>query len=312
MPLRDIRGHRRLTDLLARSIERGALPPASIFAGQTGVGKRATAIAVAQALNCTGSGFQVPGSGFDACGSCKSCDRIARDVHPDVLIVEPGDSGNIKLRRTPGDNAGFVIEEVIERIGFKPFEGKRRVVIVDEADAMVLQAQNALLKTLEEPPPSSIFILVTARPDSLLPTVRSRCIRLWFAAGGTSDVDADARAVAERVLTRAAGSEAIPARLDAAKDLLSNTGRGGASDREQLSGYLHAMASLLRDAEIVATGADRRALANPDSQAVLDRLAGAYRGERGVRAFAAVDQGLVALERNAGVKVVADWVALQL
>ena len=233
-------------------------------------------------------------------------------MHPDVLIVEPGDSGNIKLRRTPGDNAGFVIEEVIERIGFKPFEGKRRVVIVDEADAMVLQAQNALLKTLEEPPPSSIFILVTARPDSLLPTVRSRCIRLWFAAGGTSDVDADARAVAERVLTRAAGSEAIPARLDAAKDLLSNTGRGGASDREQLSGYLHAMASLLRDAEIVATGADRRALANPDSQAVLDRLAGAYRGERGVRAFAAVDQGLVALERNAGVKVVADWVALQL
>src|SRR5207244_5892960 len=167
---------------------------------------------------------------------------------PDVPMVEPGDNGSIKIKQ---------VRDIVDAAAYRPFEGRRRVVIFDDADALVPAAQNALLKTLEEPPPSSIFILVTARPDSLLPTVRSRCIRLWVAAGGTSDVDADARAVAERVLTRAAGSEAIPARLDAAKDLLSNTGRGGASDREQLSGYLHAMASLLRDAEIVATGADR-------------------------------------------------------
>jgi DNA polymerase III delta prime subunit len=201
---------------------------------------------------------------------------------------------------------------VNDRVGYRPFEGRRRAVIVDEADAMVPHAQNALLKTLEEPPPSSVFMLVTARPDALLPTVRSRCIRLWFAESGSREIDADARAVAERVLVRAAGSDAVGQRLDAAKDLLSNTGRGGAGDRDQLSGYLQAMASLIRDAEIVAIGADRRALANPDSQPVLDRLASAYRGDRGVRAFAAIDQGLVALDRNAGVKVVADWVALQL
>ncbi len=297
MPFRDIRGHRRLTDLLARSIERGALPPASIFAGPSGIGKRATALAVAQVLNC------LQPKNADACGSCKACDRIARGVHPDVLIVEPGDSGSIKIEQ---------IRDVNDRVGYRPFEGRRRAVIVDEADALVPQAQNALLKTLEEPPPSSVFILVTARPDALLPTVRSRCIRLWFAESGSREIDANACAVAERVLTRTAGNDAVAARLDAAKDLLSNTGRGGAGDREQLSGYLQAMASLLRDAEIVVTGADRRALANPDSQAVLDRLADAYRGERGVRAFAAVDQGLVALDRNAGVKVVADWVALQL
>jgi len=303
MPLRDIRGHRRLIELLARSIERGALPPASIFAGPSGVGKRATALAVAQLINCQSPVSSPQSPVPDACGTCAACSRIARGVHPDVLVVEPGDSGNIKMEP---------IRDAIDRTGFKPFEGRRRVVIIDEADALVPGAQSALLKTLEEPPPSSIFILVTARPDALLPTVRSRCIRLWFAADGASAVDEEARAVAERVLVRAAGSDAVAPRLDAAKDLLTNTGRGGASDREQLSAYLRAMASLLRDAEVLATGADERAIANPDSREALQRLSAAYRGDRGVRAFAAVDQGLVALDRNAGVKVVADWVALQL
>jgi len=306
VPFRDIKGHRRLTDLLARSIERGALPPASIFAGPSGVGKRAAAIAVAQALNC------LDVTSGDACGVCAACSRIARGVHPDVVVVEPNENGNIKLRLSPGEKYRLVIDEVIERTGFKPFEGRRRVVIVDEADAMIREAQNALLKTLEEPPASSIFILVSARPDSLLPTVRSRCIRLWFAAGNAGEIDVEARAVAQRVLARAAVDDKVNTRLDAAKDLLSNTGKGGAGDREQLAGYLRAMASLLRDAEIVATGADTRVLANLDAQPQVEHLAAAYKGERGIRAFAAVDQGLVALDRNAGVKIVADWVALQL
>src|SRR5579864_8924526 len=296
MPLRDIRGHRRLTELLARSIERGTLPPASIFAGSAGVGKRSAAIAVAQALNCLNL------KDGDACGTCAACTRIDRGVHPDVLVVEPGDSGNIKMDP---------IREAIDRTAFKPFEGRRRVVLIDEADAMIPQAQNALLKTLEEPPASSVFILVTARPDSLLPTVRSRCIRLWFAASGAAQIDLESRAVAERVLTAAAARDDVNTRLNAAKDLLSNTGRGGAGDREQLSDYLRAMASLLRDVEILSTGADPGTIANAEARPELERLASAYRGDRGVRAFTAVDQGLVALDRNAGVKVVADWVALQ-
>src|SRR5436190_19818239 len=302
MPFRDLTGHRRLTELLARSIDRGTLPPSSIFAGSS-QDKRAAAIAVAQALNCPQR------AGGDACGTCATCARIARGAHPDVLIVEPNENGNIKLRLSSGEKYRLVIDEVIERTGFKPFEGHRRVVIVDEADAMIRDAQNALLKTLEEPPPSSIFILVTARPDSLLPTVRSRCIRLWFAADGTADVDAGARAVAERVLTLTAGRDDVNSRLGAAKDLLSNTGKGGAGDRTQLSEYPRAMASLLRDAEILSTGADASTIANADAEPILEKLAAAYKGERGVRAFAAVDQGLVALDRNAGVKIVADWVA---
>ena len=110
---------------------------------------------------------------------CAACRRIERGVHPDVLTIEPGDTGSIKIEP---------IRDVIDRAGFRPFEGRRRVVIIDEADALVAQAQNALLKTLEEPPSASVFLLVSSMPDALLPTVRSRCPRLRFAALPVADV----------------------------------------------------------------------------------------------------------------------------
>jgi len=337
MPFRDVIGHRRIVALLARSIARESLPPSLIFTGPAGVGKRLTALAVAQALNCLAptstAAFEI-----DACGACAACTRIARGVHPDVLIVEPGDNGSIKVDQ---------VRELIDRAAYRPFEGRRRAVIIDEADALVTAAQNALLKTLEEPPSRSVFTLVTARPDALLPTVRSRCPRLAFRPLPAHDIaaalvarghgEADARAVAatadgslgqaleasagelvaardvaQHVLAQAAAGGAPGRRIESAKDLLTKTGAGGAGDRQQLAAHLRAMASLLRDLELLSTRADARALANPDVQPALERLTDAYRGERGVRAFTAVDRALVALERNASVKIVADWLVLQL
>src|SRR5206468_1176722 len=87
-----------------------------------------------------------------------------RGIHPDVLVVEPGDTGSIKIEQ---------IRDLNERTAYRPFEGRRRVVIIVDADALVASAQNALLKTLEEPPPSSVFILVTSMPDQVLPTESS-------------------------------------------------------------------------------------------------------------------------------------------
>jgi DNA polymerase-3 subunit delta' len=305
LPFRDVTGHRRLLDLLARSITRNTLPPSLIFEGPSGSATRATAIAVAQALNCTELGTEknVELRTVDACGKCAACAKIARGVHPDVLVVEPGESGTIKVEQ---------VREINDRAGYRPFEGRRRVVIVDQADALVGAAQNALLKTLEEPPSSSVFLLLTSRPDMLLPTVRSRCIRLRFAEGAEVEIDEEARDDAGRVLADAARASDPGSRLDSAKDLLPNSNMSSAEQREHVAARLRAMESLLRDVEVLATRADEGALANADVRSALERLTQAYAGERGVRAFTAIDQALMALDRNAGVKVVADWLVLRL
>jgi DNA polymerase-3 subunit delta' len=279
-------------------------------------------------------------SGFerDACGACPSCRRIARGIHPDVLLVEPGDTGSIKIEQ---------VRDVVDRAGYRPFEGRRRVVIINEADAMVEAAQNALLKTLEEPPSASVFILVSSIPDALLPTVLSRCPRLRF--GGLTPVEVaevlirdhgyaeplartaaanadgsiaqalgaqsadlvEAREAAQRVLEQAAGS-ADPVRLlESAKELTGRRPTTGA-ERDQLALCLRALASLLRDIGMIVTGSALDSLANADVQSELAPLVRAFTAERAERAFAAVDHALGALERNASPKLVADWLVLQL
>jgi DNA polymerase-3 subunit delta' len=338
MPFRDVVGHVRLIDLLTRSVAGGTLPPSLLLAGPAGVGKHLTAVAVAQSLNCTdGSRFTVPGSGADACGTCAACTRIARAVHPDVLFVSPSENGNIKIEP---------VRDAIDRAQYRPFEGRRRVVIIDDADALITPAQNALLKTLEEPTPSSVFILVTARPDMLLPTVLSRCPQLRFRPLTVADIvsalmtrgrsETEARAVAataggslgqalqmsagelvesrelaQRVLTQAAAEHDPARRVETAQRLIAKS-PSGVIERDELATHLRAMAVLLRDVEVLATGADDRALANADVRPALEKLTNAYQGARGTRAFAAIDRALFALERNAGVKLVADWLVLQL
>ena len=323
---------------MSRAIARGTLPPALLLAGPRGVGKRRTALAIAETLNCldlrTSSDLET-----DACGACASCKRIARGVHPDVITVEPGETGSIKIEP---------VRDVIDRAQFRPFEGRRRTVIVDEADALMPAAQNALLKTLEEPPSATSFILVSSMPDALLATVRSRCSRLRFAPLAPDEVaatlvrdhgyaEADARAAAaeadgslalalearsvglaaarasaQRLLEDAARTSDPTRRLEAAKELTAAKGSGGAGERDQLAVCLRTVSSLLRDVGILASRGDARALANADLEPVLARLAATFDGDRAARAFSAVDRALAALERNASPKVVADWLVLQI
>src|SRR6478609_8131252 len=260
MSFRELVGHGPLLQLLARTVGRKAVPASLIFSGPDGVGKRTTAVALAQALNCERPEpwGDVDDPGLTACGTCSSCRRVARGVHADVLRLEPGDTGAIKVDQ---------VREAIDRAAYRPFEGKRRVVIIDSADALLPEAQNALLKTLEEPPPASMFVLVTSRPDVLLPTVRSRCQRLRFGrlepgevaavlsrdhgyaesearaaasasdgsvasalAGGSEDF-AEARDAAASLLERVASSSDPRRRIDSAKLLM---GRGAGTDRDEL------------------------------------------------------------------------------
>ncbi len=343
MPFKDITGHAHIHELLARAASRGSLPPSLIFAGPEGVGKRATAMALAQMLNClalppAGSGTD-DGDGPvpDACGVCAACRRIMRGVHADVLVVEPGETGSIKVEQ---------VREAIDRTAYRPFEGRRRVVIIDAADALVMPAQDALLKTLEEPPPASVFVLVTSKPDVLLPTVRSRCQRLRFgrlspadvaavlmgaheyserdafaaaslsdgsvgaALEGSSEGVVDARDAAVELLETVAASTDPHRRLQGAK-ALGGAGRG-TSDRDALARRLQALSSILRDLGVLLSRADERSLANADLRPRLERLQRSFDGERALRAFSAVDRAQHALERNASPKIVADWIAFQI
>jgi DNA polymerase-3 subunit delta' len=331
MPFRNIVGHRKILELLSRSIAGGSLPPSLIFSGPEGVGKRAVAQAVAQALNCA-----APVHG-DACGDCPACKRIARSVHPDVLEVVPGDTGVIKLEQ---------VREISERIIYRPFEGRRRVTIINDADTLMAAAQNALLKTLEEPPSSSVFILVTSRPDALLPTVRSRCSQVRFGRLSAADVAialerdhkyakrealavaaasdgsvgralsakaeefSEARRDAEALLHASGGRSDARARVERAKDLVKGSGPA-ASEREHLGIRLQTLSSLARDLGLLAAGGDVALLANLDLRDELNALSRSFDSERALGLFAAVDRAQDALDRNVSPKVVADWLALQ-
>jgi DNA polymerase-3 subunit delta' len=363
MPFRDIVGHEHVLGLLSRAAVRGTLPPSLIFAGPSGVGKHLAAVALAQLLNCeklhsspeglraetdprthgptdprtlgpTDPGTHGP---TDPCAECAACRRIARRVHADVLFLEPGETGSIKIEQ---------IREAIERSAYRPFEGRRRVVIINDADAIVSEAQNALLKTLEEPPPASTFVLITDRPDTLLPTVRSRCQRIRFGSLAPADVagvlmrqhafdEKDAHAAASlsegsigraleeesepfvaareaalQLLQRSAATSAPGARIQAAI-MLPGAGRGKA-DRDALAQSLVALSSILRDLGLLSAKADPASLANADLKKPLESLLRAFHADRILSAFSSVGRALEALDRNASPKIVADWLALQL
>jgi DNA polymerase III subunit delta' len=331
VPFREIAGHDHLKQLIARAAVRGTLPPSLIFAGPAGVGKAMMALALAQFLNCLAPAEE------DACGECASCRRIVRGVHADVLRIEPGDTGSIKIDQ---------IREAIERAAYRPFEGRRRVVIIDHAEQMVVNAQDAILKTLEEPPNASTFILVTDTPDTLLPTIRSRCQRLRFGRLSPGDVaevliarheyaEADAHAAAslsdgsvgraleggseDFVDARAAALQLLETVADdppPARRIMGAMNLPGASrskaDRDALGQSLRALASILRDLVALTAQADERALANADLRPKLQRLLRSFDNERSLRAFAAVDRALNALDRNASPKIVADWLSFQI
>jgi DNA polymerase-3 subunit delta' len=240
-----------------------------------------------------------------------------------------------------------VIRDVLARTAYRPFEGRKRVVLVREADTLEPSSQNALLKSLEEPPPSTSFILTTAAPGALLPTVRSRAMTLGFGPLTPAEVasvlvrdhgrsESDARTTAQL----AGGSVGQALALDAhglailretALLLLQETsrrtdaqGRLGVAaavvtgpskkerSREELATILRLSAAMLRDIEVINSRADPAVLANPVVRDELEALAPRFSGDRARDAFAAVDRALYAVERNAGAKVVAEWLALQM
>ena len=162
----EIVGHRRQLEILRLALTSGRLHHAYLFVGPEGIGKRMLATALAQAVHC---GARVG----DFCGSCVNCTRIADGNHPDVRIIEPlAGKKEISIQQ---------VREFERELNYRSFTGKRKIIIVDPATLMNLASQNALLKTLEEPPQDSLIILIASSAGGLLPTLRSRCLRISFA-----------------------------------------------------------------------------------------------------------------------------------
>ncbi|BDG08039.1 DNA polymerase III subunit delta' [Anaeromyxobacter paludicola] len=327
MPFAEIIGQDRAVGSLRAALARGALHHAYLFGGPAGVGKGAAARLLAQAANCEGPAA----AGADACGACGPCTRIARGLHPDVLFLaeerEMAKAGRWEPKggRTPSKE--IVVDQIRElvdrRLGMKRFEGRRRFVVVDPADAMNVQAQNALLKTLEEPPDDTTLVLVSSSPDGLLATIKSRCLRVPFAplpdelvsarllAEGWEPAAARvAAALAGGSLGRALGldAEALEERRQAVEEAasldpadagawLGYAARAG-KDRDLARETCELLLVWLRDVLAVGVAGDGATLALPDLAPLSRRAAEALPPPAVLRRRDRVQQALRALRQN--------------
>jgi len=176
MSFKDIVGQEKAVEMLSGIIERQRVASSYLFCGEPGIGKKTAAINFAKALNCLDpdslrEGHPTGHNRFDAWDECESCVKIDAGTHPDFLLVSP-EERQIRIEE---------IRIIDDALSFKPYEGKKKVVIVDDAETMNIAAANAFLKMLEEPPKDSVIILVSSKPDVLPSTIRSRCSRINFA-----------------------------------------------------------------------------------------------------------------------------------
>jgi len=268
MSFKTIKGQDRAVKVLKSYSANSTLQGGYIFSGPQGIGKRLAAKEVAKALNCEKLGP-------DSCGNCASCQRIEHGQHPDIHIIESAES-DIKIED---------IRSLQKEISLRPYEGRVKVFIIDNAHWMNEQASNALLKILEEPPRFSLIILVTDKPQLLFKTIVSRCKAVKFSPL--------ARASLEGILKEEYGMENIQAhflayfcegRIGRAlslkdKDILSEKNRVidafnfssrpnleslDVKDRQEVRVYLNILATWFRDMYLVKVGTSYGQLINID------------------------------------------------
>ena len=308
MKLADVVGHERAVARL-RHAAAGRVPAAILILGPPGVGKRTLADAFTARLLCA-----APVDG-DACGTCAQCTRVAAGTHPDVRLVERDeDRRDIRI-----DQA----RDLCRWLGLQPLMTDRKVAIIDGAHYLNEHGQNALLKTLEEPPGNSVLLLLAASAALVLPTVRSRCqlVRLDPLPGEAVARVLEARGVdRERASVLAALAEGSPGRalgLDGDEQLRSRAlvlerlpelPRLTAADISQLAqdmtrgspdAALAATLSWYRDVLQAGLVGDALPLRNPDAAAAVRAAAADLSSADVLRQLEGVCDTILALERNA-------------
>lgn len=171
MPFADVIGHDGPKRKIQTALDRHTIGHAYLFSGDEGIGKRLMAVRFAQALSCeTPPASSQP----DSCGECRACRQVAAGTYPDVLMIQPErEKANPQIKIDQ-------VREIERHMIYRPLFSSHKICIIDDADRLTTNAANAFLKTLEDPPDHSVFVLVTSQAFRLLATVRSRCLTLRF------------------------------------------------------------------------------------------------------------------------------------
>lgn len=325
MPFNSIVGHEQPKRFLQSALRHNRLAHALLFHGEDQIGKRLTAHILAQAVNCEADPSpDIP----DACGVCRSCRQIDSGAHPDVTI----------LAATSGKGETEQIRDIESRFIYRPLVGVRKIVILDNAELLRNEAANALLKTIEEPPPDSLIILVSARPDTLLPTIRSRCQEIRFAPlpvvlvedvvrrrRGLSEADARFLAMVSggRLgMALEADPEALraeravflrlvsPEALKSVSALFATCETVAKSEESEIA--LRWLAAWFRDLAVIKVRGDRTRLLNTDRVSELEGLAGRLPLEKILDLATYVESMEQGLERNLNKQLMLEGLLLRL
>lgn len=302
MALKDVIGQEKAVNILLRTIQKGRIPSSYLFAGESGIGKKFTALNLAKALNCLKNKkvtfYQEAdhnlNQSVDACDECASCRKIDKGIYPDYLLIEP-EGSQIRIDE---------IRAIDNFLSLKAFEGEKKIVIIDDAETMNQYAANAFLKTLEEPPEESLIMLISSNPDRLPDTIRSRCSRINFlplskeACKRVIETAIETGIVklktqkADAVKPAEVSAVDILARLSMGKpgivlsrDLIEertwflnylhrmlNAEKDGWSSREDMEKWFDHILILLRDMAVLKVSRDETNLINTDQKEILNKL----------------------------------------
>jgi DNA polymerase-3 subunit delta' len=322
----DMLGHAWAVDLLREHVSRGAQRHAYLFAGPEGIGRRTLALRLAQALNCPSP--LAPG---EPCRTCRTCRQIDQMQHPDLAVVQSEQAGaTLKVDQ---------IRELQRSLSLAPYEARYRVAILLRFEEANLNAANALLKTLEEPPPQVVFILTAESAERLPPTIVSRCEVLRLRPIPVEDVR---QALQDRwgldrlkaeflahlsagrpgyALSLASQPEWLKKRHDWLEDhhrLLRATrvdrfsyAESLAKDKDNLRLFILTWLSLWRDVLVHASGAGAR-IENIDLQAEIAELASQLGRDRAYQTVRSLLRTLDLLDRNVNTRLAIDVLMLDL
>jgi DNA polymerase-3 subunit delta' len=334
-------GNERAKEGLRRMLRQGRVPGALLFAGEEGLGKKLFALELARAFNCTAR------VGVEACGACPACVRTgkfqfpakddskeARDAYKKVIWSEHKDVGMV----LPYSREIYVdaIRDLESESNFRPFEGSARVFIIEQADKLNDESSNALLKTLEEPPPSTHIVLITSRSASLLPTIRSRAQVVRFAPLAAKEIGEfmvksrqrtgeEAKLVAQLSGGRLGRAlefnldayrarrdwalgvvEALAGDTDRARLLRAAEELSDAKNKEEFEPRLDVLETLIRDLWLSALKAEGAGLVNHDLRERIARLGEGLPPQRPARWLSRVAELRTQLAVNVNRRVASD------